>query len=47
MTTGSPFRFPFSGGVTKILLGASTYQLVGYVRGSGISGYVQAEDPIW
>jgi hypothetical protein len=27
------FRFPFSDGVTEILLNASTYQLVGYVRG--------------
>jgi hypothetical protein len=27
------FRFPFSDGVTEILLNASTHQLVGYVRG--------------
>jgi hypothetical protein len=27
------FSFPFGDGVTEILLGASTYQLVGYVRG--------------
>jgi len=29
------FRFPFSDGVTEILLNASTHQLVGYVRGGG------------
>jgi len=27
------FRFPFTGGITEILLSASTHQLVGYVRG--------------
>ena len=27
------FGFPFTGGVTEILLGASTHQFVGYVRG--------------
>jgi len=26
------FRFPFTSGVTEILLNARTYQLVGYVR---------------
>jgi hypothetical protein len=28
------FRFPFSGGVTGILLDASSYQFAGYERGS-------------
>jgi hypothetical protein len=36
------FRFPFTDGVTEILLNASTYQFVGYVRG-GIETVITKE----
>jgi hypothetical protein len=36
------FRFPFTAGVTEILLGASTYRFAGYVRG-GIETVITKE----
>jgi hypothetical protein len=36
------FRFPFTDGVTEILLGAHTHQLVGYVR-NGIETVITKE----
>jgi hypothetical protein len=39
------FRFPFANGVTEILLNASTYALVGYVR-DGVETVITKEVPV-